>query len=59
MFQYDAFQDEIFKIVDRGYPRRIKLCKFYTLTFFFDGDGKLNRLAVKENPNSPLLGKDK
>ena len=60
MMQYEVIEDQVFKIFDRwGYPKRIKLYKFYTLTLYFDANGYSTGYRIKENPNSPLLGKDR
>jgi len=58
--QYEVVEDQVFKIPYKpGYPKRIKLYKFYTLTLYFDADGYSTGWKIKENPNSPLLGKDR
>ena len=60
IMHFDAFEDPVFKIIFRkGYPKRIKLYKFYTLSLYFDADGYFTGWKVKENPNGPLLGKNR
>ena len=61
MMQYEMVEDKVFKILDArysnpGYPKRIKIYKTYTLTLFFDANGNSTSYAIKESPNSPLLG---
>ena len=59
MIQYEVIEDQVFKILHRGYPNRIKLYKVYTLTLYFDANGYSTGYKIKGNPNSPLLGKDR
>jgi hypothetical protein len=59
MTQYEAVEDQVFKILHKGYPKRIKLYKTYTLKCYFDANGNSTFYKIEENPNSPLLGKDK
>ena len=59
IWHFDAAEDQVFKVLHMGYPKRIKMYKFYTLTLYFDAEGYSTGWKVKENRNSPLLGKDR
>ena len=55
--KYEVVEERVFKIPFKpGYPKKVKVFKFYTLTFHFNADGYLVGWEAKENPQSPLLG---
>jgi hypothetical protein len=55
MIQYEVVEDQVFKIINEGYPKKIKIYKFYTLTFYFDANDNITGSKIIENPDSPLL----
>lgn len=55
MMQYEVAEDQVFKIINEGYPKKIKIYKFYTLTFYLDTNDNIISYKIIENPDSPLL----
>jgi hypothetical protein len=57
--QYEVVENQVLKIPFKpGYPKKIKMQKFYTLTLYFDTDCYSTGYKIKKNPNSPFLRKD-